>query len=121
MADPTAPLPASPTPSQAGRGESAPPFVGFRDVFLAYEGHTDFAVENISLSIQPGEFVAIVGPSGCGKSTFMKLATGLKPPTKGTVTVEGNRDRLQPERRPAPSRCRAEQVPEQVPADCQVQ
>ncbi len=66
-------------------------FVDFRDVFLAYEGHQDFAVEDITLSIKPGEFAAFVGPSGCGKSTFMKLATGLKPPTKGTVTVEGAR------------------------------
>ena len=68
---------------------TAPALVDFRDVFLAYEGHHEFAVEDINLSIRPGEFVAIVGPSGCGKSTFMKLATGLKPPTKGTVTVEG--------------------------------
>jgi NitT/TauT family transport system ATP-binding protein len=65
------------------------PFVEFRDVALAYEGQSGFAVEDISLSIAPGEFVAIVGPSGCGKSTFMKLATGLKPPTRGAVSVEG--------------------------------
>jgi NitT/TauT family transport system ATP-binding protein len=63
--------------------------VDFRDVALAYDGQAGFAVEDITLSIRPGEFVAIVGPSGCGKSTFMKLATGLKPPSKGTVTVEG--------------------------------
>ena len=67
----------------------APALVDFRDVFLAYDGQQEFAVEDINLSIRPGEFIAIVGPSGCGKSTFMKLATGLKPPTKGTVTVEG--------------------------------
>jgi NitT/TauT family transport system ATP-binding protein len=64
-------------------------FVDFRDVALAYDGQTGFAIEDITLSIAPGEFVAIVGPSGCGKSTFMKLATGLKAPTRGTVTVEG--------------------------------
>ena len=64
-------------------------FVEFRDVSLAYDGQSGFAVEDISLSIAPGEFVAIVGPSGCGKSTFMKLATGLKPPTRGAVSVEG--------------------------------
>jgi len=63
--------------------------VDFRGVALAYEGQAGYAVEDITLSIEPGEFVAIVGPSGCGKSTFMKLATGLKPPSKGTVTVEG--------------------------------
>ncbi|MEO8751981.1 MAG: ATP-binding cassette domain-containing protein, partial [Casimicrobiaceae bacterium] len=78
-------------PAHAGAGKGDAPFVEFRDVFLAYEGHADFAVEDITLAIRPGEFVAIVGPSGCGKSTFMKLATGLVPPTKGTVTVEGAR------------------------------
>ncbi len=65
--------------------------VEFRDVFLAYEGHDEFAVEAISLAIEPGEFVAIVGPSGCGKSTFMKLASGLKPATRGEVVVDGQR------------------------------
>jgi NitT/TauT family transport system ATP-binding protein len=63
--------------------------VEFANVSLAYEGQDAFAVENITLSIAPGEFVAIVGPSGCGKSTFMKLATGLKPPTRGRVVVDG--------------------------------
>jgi NitT/TauT family transport system ATP-binding protein len=83
-------IPPSPVPGE-GRGEGASPLVAFRDVFLAYDGHAEFAVEDINLSIRSGEFVAIVGPSGCGKSTFMKLATGLVPPTKGTVTVEGTR------------------------------
>ncbi len=70
---------------------AAESFVEFRDVFLAYDTQGEFAVEDISLAIRPGEFVAIVGPSGCGKSTFMKLATGLKAPTRGSVTVEGAR------------------------------
>jgi NitT/TauT family transport system ATP-binding protein len=69
----------------------ATPFVDFRNVWLAYDGGQAFAVEDISLAIAPGEFVAIVGPSGCGKSTFMKLASGLKMPTKGEVDVEGER------------------------------
>ncbi len=68
---------------------AATPFVDFRDVALAYDEQSGFAVEDISLTIRPGEFVAIVGPSGCGKSTFMKLTTGLKPPTRGSVTVAG--------------------------------
>ncbi len=90
----TAPaIPPSPAPAGEGRGEGASAFVDFRDVFLAYDGQTEFAVEDITLSIGPGEFVAIVGPSGCGKSTFMKLASGLKPPSKGAVTVEGARVR----------------------------
>ena len=69
-------------------------FVDFSQVWLAYnddllaQGH--FAVEDISLQIGEGEFIAIVGPSGCGKSTFMKLATGLKRPSKGTVAIGGH-------------------------------
>ncbi|MDH4289880.1 MAG: ATP-binding cassette domain-containing protein, partial [Aquincola sp.] len=68
-------------------------FVEFRNVWLAYndellaQGH--FAVEDISLSLHEGEFVAIVGPSGCGKSTFMKLATGLKMPSRGSIAIGG--------------------------------
>ena len=68
----------------AGRGG-----VDFDGVWLAYEGHSDFAVEDLTLAIAPGEFIAIVGPSGCGKSTFMKLASGLKAPSRGRVTVDG--------------------------------
>ena len=78
------------TPAPAARG-AATPFVDFRNVWLAYEGQDAFAVEDLTLSIAAGEFVAIVGPSGCGKSTFMKLATGLKAPTRGEVDVEGVR------------------------------
>jgi NitT/TauT family transport system ATP-binding protein len=77
------------TGSSAGRAAAARGRVDFRDVFLAYDGHDDYAVESITLSIGAGEFVAIVGPSGCGKSTFMKLATGLKPATRGEVIVDG--------------------------------
>ena len=68
-------------------------FVDFKNVWLAYTeelqalGH--YAVEDISLQVNRGEFIAIVGPSGCGKSTFMKLTTGLKMPSKGTIHIDG--------------------------------
>ena len=45
----------------------------------------------MTLSLRETEFIAIVGPSGCGKSTFMKLASGLRSPTGGTVMAEGRR------------------------------
>ena len=70
-----------------------PAFVDFRDVWLAYNDELlaqgKFAVEAIDLKVTAGEFIAIVGPSGCGKSTFMKLATGLKPPSRGEIRVAG--------------------------------
>lgn len=82
----------------AGIHGSAPlrsevPFVDFQNVWLAYnddllaQGH--FAVEDISLRVTEGEFIAIVGPSGCGKSTFMKLTTGLKMPSRGSIQIGG--------------------------------
>jgi len=66
-------------------------FVDFDRVYLAYDATSGNAVEDITLSIREGEFIAIVGPSGCGKSTFMKLCTGLRPATQGTVVVDGKR------------------------------
>jgi NitT/TauT family transport system ATP-binding protein len=72
---------------------TAPAFVDFKDVWLAYSdelaARNDFAIEDITLSTRDGEFIAIVGPSGCGKSTFMKLATGLGKPTRGSVAIAG--------------------------------
>ena len=68
-------------------------FVDFQNVWLAYNDELmakgQFAVEDISLKIREGEFIAIVGPSGCGKSTFMKLTTGLKMPSKGHILIDG--------------------------------
>ena len=55
-------------------------------------------VENVSLEIEQGSFVALVGHNGCGKSTLAKLLNGLLIPKSGTVTVNGldtaNRDNI---------------------------
>lgn len=70
-------------------------FVDFQDVWLAYNDELfaagQFAVEAIDLKVRQGEFIAIVGPSGCGKSTFMKLATGLKMPSRGRILIDGQK------------------------------
>jgi NitT/TauT family transport system ATP-binding protein len=70
---------------------AASPKVELRDVGLRYfsrEGETE-ALKGISLSIAPGEFVAIIGPSGCGKSTLLSLISGIVVPTEGAVSIDG--------------------------------
>ena len=47
------------------------------------------AIEEVSLSIRPGEFVSVLGPSGCGKSTLLRCIAGLESPSGGSVSVNG--------------------------------
>lgn len=57
-------------------------------VFRAQEMET-IALDNINLSIDKGEFVAVMGPSGCGKSTLLHLMGLLDTPTSGSVIIKG--------------------------------
>lgn len=61
------------------------------NISMAYgDGETAVrAIEDVTLNIRKGEFIAVVGPSGCGKSSLMKLISGLHPPLSGKLTVEG--------------------------------
>ena len=52
-------------------------------------GGTVNAVDGVSLSLQPGEFVALVGPSGSGKTTMLAILAGLLRPTSGSITIDG--------------------------------
>jgi NitT/TauT family transport system ATP-binding protein len=52
-------------------------------------GGTYRVLDDISLAVTAGAFVAVVGPSGCGKSTLLNIAAGLLAPTSGRVRVEG--------------------------------
>jgi NitT/TauT family transport system ATP-binding protein len=69
---------------------SARRFVELTDVSLRYGGPGGIeALNNVSLTMASGEFVAVVGPSGCGKSSLMKLISGLERATEGSVIVDG--------------------------------
>jgi NitT/TauT family transport system ATP-binding protein len=48
-----------------------------------------FALDRLSFTVEPGEFVSVLGPSGCGKTTVLKMIAGLAAPTSGTVKVDG--------------------------------
>ncbi len=67
---------------------AAPPAVTFEDVTFAYGPTT--AVENVSFSVEMGDFVAVIGPNGSGKTTLVKLILGLERPAKGRVLLFGH-------------------------------
>jgi NitT/TauT family transport system ATP-binding protein len=76
-------------PGTGGRRAPAVGLAGVTVSFCLAERATFTAVEDASLAIADGEFVAIVGPTGCGKSTLLNLAAGLLAPSAGSVSVFG--------------------------------
>lgn len=68
------------------------PVIDLKGVTKVYKtGETEFkALEDVSLTIKKGEFVAILGPSGSGKSTLMHLIGGLDKPSHGSIEVDGH-------------------------------
>lgn len=59
------------------------------DVTKMYPNQSVAAVENFSMSINPGELVMLVGPSGCGKTTTMKMINRIIEPTSGSILIDG--------------------------------
>lgn len=58
------------------------------------------AVDTVTLTIEPGDILALVGPSGCGKTSLLKAIAGLEPIASGRITLDGTRlDTLPPHRR----------------------
>ena len=60
-----------------------------RDLSHHYASGGEPALSELSLTVEPGELVALLGPSGCGKTTALKVIAGLLRPTRGDVLVDG--------------------------------
>ena len=76
-----------------GREGTAGAAIQITDVIKAFgKGRSaTVALDGVSLSVAPGEFVCLIGASGCGKSTLLSLVAGLEAPTSGTVSSGGRR------------------------------
>src|SRR5258708_6182651 len=74
---------------------AADPMLVVEDIVKRFETPDGvlIAVDHVSLSIAPGEFVGVIGPSGCGKSTLFNVIGGLLDADEGTVAVAGERVR----------------------------
>jgi multiple sugar transport system ATP-binding protein len=87
---PTQGAPATPSESATGKGKEAhaqePVGVRLENVTKRFKGGVE-AVKDVSLSVEPGEFMVLVGPSGCGKSTVLRIIAGLEEVTAGSVYV----------------------------------
>lgn len=63
--------------------------IELNNVSFRYNENMPLIVDNLSLKIRPGQYVALVGPTGCGKSTLMRLMLGFETPQKGAVYYDG--------------------------------
>ena len=53
------------------------------------DNETFYAVDNVNLTVAPGEFLTFLGPSGCGKTTTLRMIAGFETPTGGAILVDG--------------------------------
>ena len=63
--------------------------IEMNNVYFRYGENTPYIVNDMSLKIKPGEYVAIVGRTGCGKSTLLRLLLGFETPERGAIYYDG--------------------------------
>ncbi|HEY5986389.1 MAG TPA: ABC transporter ATP-binding protein [Streptosporangiaceae bacterium] len=85
--------PAPVTEPAAARANGATAAIRLHEVSKVFgrAGTAVHALDRVSLSVAPGEFVCLIGASGCGKSTLLSLVAGLEPATAGEVSTGGRR------------------------------
>ncbi|GIF01693.1 ABC transporter ATP-binding protein [Paractinoplanes rishiriensis] len=82
------PVPAAVAPAARVAGE-APPLVELRGVRFHYPGTDRLVLDDLHLTVRPGELLALVGLNGAGKSTLIKILAGLYQPDAGSITADG--------------------------------
>ncbi|MBW4040748.1 MAG: ABC transporter ATP-binding protein [Acidobacteria bacterium] len=76
-------------PTEVGAAAARIELVGLTKRFITPKGDPFTAISDVTLTVEPGQFCAIVGPTGCGKSTTLAQVSGLEQPSAGTVRVGG--------------------------------
>lgn len=66
-------------------------YLQLKSISKTFKETTKETLQDISLSVEKGEFICIVGPSGCGKSTLLNLVAGLDTPSEGEIILDGTK------------------------------
>ena len=63
--------------------------VTLKNICKSYHGATALSVDDVSFTVNDGEFMVLLGPSGCGKSTTLRMIAGLESITRGSMEIDG--------------------------------
>ena len=91
MSGPEAAQAIEPEAGSAATGVAAEPVIDIANLSLTFQTRDSpvFALSDVSLQVDRGDFISLIGPSGCGKTTLLRLIADLERPTDGRIAVEG--------------------------------